>query len=263
MNWILDLDGVVWRGNEAIDGSVDAIARLKEAGQKIYFVTNNSLLTVSQYVKKMASFEIEATEDQIITSAMAAASLLDPSWRVYLIGGGGLKEAIENRGVTIAENYTGVDAVVLGWDPEINFEKMSNAMTAIRSGAKYIVTNADLTYPNPDRLLPGTGSIAAAVTAASGVNPQFAGKPNEPIAALIRPKICSNDVMVGDRISTDGVFARLLGVHFGLVKTGVNEDPGDFDLSTSTTVCEDLRSMVSIFLKEGSLPDGSYLRSRT
>ena len=262
MNWILDLDGVVWRGNEAIDGSVDAIARLYDEGQKIYFVTNNSLLTVSQYVQKMASFGINAGEDQIITSAMAAASLLDPSWKVYLIGGGGLQEAVEDRGVAIAENYRDVDAVVLGWDPEINFEKISNAMTAIRSGAKYIVTNADLTYPNPDRLLPGTGSIAAAVSAASGESPQFAGKPNEPIAALVRSKVNSGDVMVGDRISTDGIFARILGVHFGLVKTGVNEDPGDFDLSSSVTVCEDLGSMVSLFIERGSLPDGSYLRAR-
>lgn len=258
MNWILDLDGVVWRGTEAIEGSADAIERLALLNQDVYFVTNNSLLTVSEYVGKMASFGIKAQEHQIFTSAMAAASLLEPDWNIYLIGGGGLREAVELRGTRIVESYENVDAVVLGWDPEISFEKIANAMTAIRMGARYIATNADSTYPNPDRLLPGTGSIAAAVACAAGVDPEFAGKPNRAIAAMIKPLVNSCDVMVGDRISTDGKFARVLGVHFGLVQTGVREEPGNFDLGSNTTIANDLRSLVELFETQSTLPVGDF-----
>lgn len=258
MNWILDLDGVVWRGTEVIEGSVEAIDRLMLLSQNVYFVTNNSLLTVSQYVDKMASFGIKAQEHQIFTSAMAAASLLEPEWNVYLIGGGGLREAVEFRGAKIVESYENVDAVVLGWDPEISFEKIANAMSAIRMGARYIATNADPTYPNPNRLLPGTGSIAAAVAYAAGVEPEFAGKPNRAIAGIIKPLVSSNDVMVGDRISTDGEFARVLGVHFGLVQTGVREEPGDFDLDNNTTIAQDLRSLVQLFETHNTLPVGDF-----
>lgn len=262
MNWILDLDGVVWRGIEAVEGSPSAISKLTSLGHKVFFVTNNSLLTLSQYVKKMESFGIVADKEQIFTSGMAAASLLSPGTKVYLVGGGGLREAVLARDVELVDGKDAVDAVVLGWDPKIDFEKLTIAMRAIRSGAKYIATNTDPTYPNPDGLLPGTGTIAAAVATASGVDPIVAGKPNPPIVSLIKSHVSEEDVMVGDRLSTDGNFARSLGVHFGLVLSGVNEEVGDFDLSQSATIADDLSSMVSLFEKNGYLPNGDFRTSR-
>lgn len=260
MSWILDLDGVVWRGNQPIEGSSQAIGRLKELGQKVFFVTNNSLLTPDEYVEKMDSFGITVEKRQIFTSALAAASMLDVSERVYVIGGrNGVKSAVQSHGNEIVEDPLLVDAVVVGWDPGITFEKLTVAMRAIRNGARYIATNSDPTYPNPDGLLPGTGSIAAAVAVASGVEPVFAGKPNQPIVDLIRPHLSGDDdVMVGDRLSTDGKFAEVLDVHFGLVQTGVREPFNPSDVAESTTISPNLRSLVAIFEKYGKVPAGDF-----
>ncbi len=261
LNWILDLDGVVWRGNQIIEGSSEAISRLSGMGQSVYFVTNNSLLTPSEYVKKMSSFGIIAEEKRIFTSGMAAASMIEQSDKVYLIGGGnGLKEAVQDRGIEIVDDPDAVDAVILGWDPGITFEKITVAMRAIRGGARYIATNADPTYPNPDGLLPGTGCLAAAVSIASGVEPMYAGKPNPAIVSLISPFLSGDDVMVGDRLTTDGLFARVLGVHFGLVLTGVNESYSASDVAVSTTISRNLLSLVTIFEEKGELPNGDFTR---
>ncbi|NNN18586.1 MAG: HAD-IIA family hydrolase [Acidimicrobiaceae bacterium] len=259
MNWILDLDGVVWRGNQAVEGSSEAISRLGALGQSVFFVTNNSLLTPAEYVVKMQSFGIVAEVEQIFTSGMAAASLLEPDDRVFIIGGGnGLREAVQERGIQLVDDPDQVDAVVLGWDPGINFDKITVAMRAIRGGARYIATNADPTYPNPEGLLPGTGSLAAAVATASGAEPLVAGKPYPAIVSLIKPFLSGDDVMVGDRLTTDGQFARVLGVHFGLVLTGVNEPFRPSDVAKSTTIARDLLSLVAIFEEHASLPDGNY-----
>lgn len=249
---------MVWRGNEGIPGSSEAIGKLSSMGETVFFVTNNSLLTTSQYVKKMDAFGIDVNESQIYTSSMAAASLVEESEKVYLIGGDGIRQALEDRNVEIVDGNGEVDAVVLGWDHEIDFDKITKAMTAIRGGARYIATNSDPTYPSPGKLLPGTGSLAAAVATASGIAPLVAGKPNQAIAELIKPLISLDDVMVGDRISTDGEFARVLGVHFGLVLTGVTEEEGKFDLSKSTTICNDLQCMVSLYEEQGHLPNGDF-----
>lgn len=183
---------------------------------------------------------------------------MEKNTKVFLIGGGGLIEAIEARGAEIVDGAGPVEVVVVGWDPEINFQKIATAMKAIRSGAKYIATNSDSTYPSPSGLLPGTGSIAAAVQIASGVQPVFAGKPNQPIVDLILPLIGPDDVMVGDRVTTDGEFARKLGVQFGLVKTGVDETEVDFDYSNAVTIADDLQSLVELFKVNGKLPDGDF-----
>lgn len=259
MNWILDLDGVLWRGSEPIEGSVEAVVFLLERDEVVWFVTNNSLLTVSEYVAKMRKFGIPAQPEQIVTSALAAASLLREGERVLLIGGSGLREAIELRGAEVVESGdVEVESVLVGWDPEINFDKLTHAMRAIRAGARYIATNSDPTYPNPDGLLPGTGCIASAVSTASEVEPIFAGKPHEPIVNLIKSRLREDAVMVGDRISTDGEFASALGVHFGLVLSGVREEMGDFHLRQDTTICKDLSSLVDIYRERGCLPVGDF-----
>ena len=264
MNWILDLDGVVWRGNQEVEGSSEAISRLQALGQSVYFVTNNSLLTPSEYVQKMRSFRIVADEKQIFTSGMAAASMLETTAKVFLIGGGnGLREAVQQRGIELVDDPSLVDAVVLGWDPGITFEKITVAMRAIRNGARYIATNTDPTYPNPDGLLPGTGCLAAAVANASGTEPIVAGKPNPAIVSLIKPYLSGDDVMVGDRLTTDGKFAKVLGVHFGLVLTGVNEDFTPHDVAKSTTIARSLLSLVSIFEEFGQLPHGDFVQRPT
>ncbi len=233
MVWILDLDGVVWLLNDALEGSKEAIEKIRSMGSEVRFVTNNSVLTVSSYLKKFARFEIEAHEYELFTSSMAAASLIVPGERAYVIGGPGLLEEVSKKATLVSEEdaddrNAGIDVVVVGWDRDFNFSKLTRAMWAVEAGARLIATNSDATYPTPEGLIPGAGSVVASVEAASRVNATFAGKPNKPIADLVSGSIVGEAVMVGDRYSTDGLFANTMGVPFFLVESEVSEEiPSD------------------------------------
>jgi 4-nitrophenyl phosphatase len=227
--WILDLDGVVWLLDTPIPGSPEAIRRLRSQGESLRFVTNNSVLTVSAYLEKFASMGIEVASDELVTSSMAAASLLVPGEKVYVVGGPGLNEQVANVASIVSDqsvddrNET-IDAVVVGWDRGFDFDRLRRAMWAVGSGARLIATNTDPTYPTPRALIPGAGAIVAAVERATGVAAQVAGKPDEPMAAMVRRAIGDDRaVMVGDRYSTDGEFATRLGIPFYLVQSGVEE----------------------------------------
>ncbi|WP_298209577.1 HAD-IIA family hydrolase [Ferrimicrobium sp.] len=229
MQWLLDLDGVVWTLDTPIEGSVEAIARLLDLGHSVRFVTNNSSLSRIQYVDKLTRFGVPVTRDQILTSAMAAATLVKARERVLAIGERGLVEELVAAGVDLVlptrlEDAEDVDAVVLGWYRQFSYSDMSNACVAIRSGARFIATNADPTYPLERLVVPGTGALVAAVVTSTKAQPVFAGKPEEPMVQLLRPLLTEETIMVGDRLSTDGRFAARLGVEFGLVHSGVREE---------------------------------------
>jgi 4-nitrophenyl phosphatase len=229
MQWLIDLDGVVWRMDTPIEGSVDAIARLRRLGHELRFVTNNSSLSRAQYLDKLGRLGIEAMRDEIVTSAMAAATLVERGERVLAIGEHGLLEELEAVGAELVapkslEDAEGVDCVVLGWYRQFDYTDMSNACVAIRSGARFIATNADPTYPLERLVVPGTGALVASVAAATGVQPIVAGKPEDPMVKLLKPLLVGETIMVGDRLSTDGRFAARLGVDFGLVSSGIREE---------------------------------------
>lgn len=227
--WILDLDGVIWLQDEAISGSPEAVRVIRESGMPIRFVTNNSLLTKAEYLAKFQSFGMEVEREEIISSSDAAASLLKPGERVYVFGGDGLREAVEARGGEIVDS-SDVDVVIVGWAPNLSLPPLTRAMRAIRGGARFIATNSDATYPTPKGLLPGAGSMVAAVATAAGKDPVVAGKPNETMAGLIVDQLNGGSVMVGDRLSTDGRFAKALGVPFYLVLSGItSKAPIDYD----------------------------------
>ena len=127
-----------------------------------------------------------------------------------------------------------VDAVVVGLDRAFDFGKLSATSRAIRDGARFVATNDDPTFPTPDGVTPGAGSIVAAVATAAGTSPVIAGKPHRPMAELVAvtcgPTFASNTaIMVGDRWSTDGAFAGTLGCPFALVRTGVTPPGAEVD----------------------------------
>jgi 4-nitrophenyl phosphatase len=222
---LCDLDGVVWLSHQPIPGSVDAIARARAAGHRVLFVTNNSASRLEEVEAALERIGIAAGGD-VLTSAQAAARLLQPGERALVCGGPGVVQALEARGVeVVVEADAIVDAVVVGWHRTFDFEGLTRAARAIGRGARLIGTNDDATYPTPDGPIPGGGSILAAVRTASGVEPEIAGKPYEPMAALVRAAVGEEEarmaVMVGDRPSTDGLFARTLGCRFALVWSGV------------------------------------------
>lgn len=243
MAWILDLDGVVWLANEPIPGAVGAIARLRAAGERVCFATNNASLRVSDQEATLASLGIPATGD-VLTSAMAAALLLQPGQTALVCAGPGVDEALEARGVhRIREGDA--DAVVVGFHLDFDYGRLKAAHAAVRNGARLIGTNDDTTYPTPDGLIPGGGAILAAVVAATEVEAVVAGKPYAPMAALVRELAGDGPhVVVGDRPSTDGLFAVTLGAPFGLVLCGVTT-PDDLPVTPAPTwVTADLAALV-------------------
>ena len=250
---MIDLDGVVWLGEQRIPGSADAIDSLRRRGERVLFLTNNSSMTVGDYVAKLERHRIPSTADDIVTSSQAAARLVDPGARVLVLGGPGIVEALQQRGVddiTVAgvgaARESTYDAVVMGWHRAFDFSMLQEVTTAVFAGAKLIGTNADATYPTPDGLIPGSGSILAAVAYATGVTPVVAGKPNAHIADLVRARLGgAPSVVVGDRADSDGAVARAMGCRFALVLTGVTKDPATADPSPDV-VASDLAELVRL-----------------
>lgn len=226
MAWVLDLDGVIWLGDQPIPGAAEAVARLQRTSEPVAFVTNNSFTRRAAVVAKLARHGIDAG-DMVFTSAMAAASLIEPGTKALVCAGPGVVEALAAAGVhtmDVSEQGAadwGAEVVVVGFHRTFDYHRMTVASTAVRSGARLIGTNTDATYPTPDGPIPGAGSILASIVTASGVEPELAGKPHEPIARMVREAVGPVGMVVGDRYDTDGAFAAVLGHRFGLVLSGV------------------------------------------
>ena len=231
---LCDLDGVVWLMHQPIAGSVNAIQVLKNAGHRVLFVTNNSYSVISDQENALAKIGIDAHND-VVTSSQAAGALLRKGERVLLGGGPGAVEAVKNAGAVLAgrsdvqtdsEIDQEVDTVMVGFHPSFDYRGLTRLSQAVRNGARLIATNDDATYPTPRGLIPGGGSILASVVAASGVEPIIAGKPHQPMADLVRQVLGVTDLsdawMVGDRPSTDGLFAQTVGCKFAQVLTGIS-----------------------------------------
>jgi HAD superfamily hydrolase (TIGR01450 family) len=242
--WILDLDGVVWLANEPIPGAADAVERLRATGERVCFVTNNSSQPVGEQERKLGAMGIPA-EGDVLTSAMAAALLLQPGQTALVCAGPGVDEALERRGVHAVRDGD-ADAVVVGFHLDFDYGRLKAAHAAVRAGARLIGTNDDVTYPTPEGPIPGGGAILAAVVAASGVEPVVAGKPYPPMAALVRQLAGDGPhVVVGDRPSTDGLFAVTLGAPFALVLTGVTT-PSDLPVTPEPeTISPSLAALVA------------------
>jgi HAD superfamily hydrolase (TIGR01450 family) len=228
--WVVDLDGVIWLADQPIAHGDEAVARARERGVRVLFVTNNSSLTVGEYVAKLQRMGIDVPPDDIVTSAQAAAGLLKVGSSAVVCGGSGVTEALKERGVEPRPEGP-ADALVVGWNRDFDFALLTVACRAVWDGATFVATNRDATYPTPDGLLPGAGSLVAAVAFATGTEPVVAGKPNPPVAELLLARAGGRvDLVVGDRLDTDGLLAQRLGVPFGLVLSGVTrEHPGQGD----------------------------------
>jgi 4-nitrophenyl phosphatase len=256
MAWVLDLDGVIWLGDQPIEGSIEAVKRLDSEGEQILFVTNFSAMRKNEMEAKLNDFGLEAT-DRVITSAMAAASLVEPGERVLVCGGPGVTEAVEARGAEAIDpshpfdQNISVDAVVVGFHKNFDFNRLAVCARALHQDARLITTNIDPTYPTVDGLLPGNGSITAAVATAGKVDAVVAGKPHQPVAQLIMrylgiSEAATNDIVVGDLPSTDGLLATELNFRFGLVLSGVTNANTALKLDPQPDmVCPDLASLVS------------------
>jgi 4-nitrophenyl phosphatase len=253
---LCDLDGVVWLAHRPIAGSVEAVADLRRSGRRVIFVTNNSAATSAQHEQALADVGIPARGD-VVSSAMAVTALVVPGTRVLVAAGPGVVEALERAGADVVINtgeplVDAVDAVVVGMHRNFDYDRLAVAADAARRCSRLIGTNTDSTYPTPDGLLPGGGSILAAVAVASGVDPVIAGKPHQPLATLVKSMLAEGQdavdparvLMVGDRPETDGRFAALLGCRFALVRSGVSSAAAEID--EATTVDLDVADLAEV-----------------
>jgi HAD superfamily hydrolase (TIGR01450 family) len=245
---LVDLDGVIWRGDDAIPGAAGGVAELRRAGARVAFFTNNSFTPVEGQLAKLARTGIPAQPGDVLTSSQAAAGLVQPGEAVLAVGGPGLLEALAGRGAApveigrlagdgrraggetdlgplLLELASGplpeVTSVLVGIDPGFDYRRLAIATRAVRGGARLIATNADATFPTPLGLVPGAGAGLAAIAVASGVSPVVAGKPHEAAAKLAKERLGDVSIVIGDRPDTDGAFAERLGARFALVLTGV------------------------------------------
>lgn len=257
---VCDLDGVMWRGDQPIAGSANAVSELRGAGHAVAFLTNNSSATVDSYVEKLGRCGVEVTPEQVLTSAATAAELVardhPAGGRVLACAGAGVVDALENLGFEVVSEGPAA-AVVVGWHRDFDFEGLTRAARAIREGAAFVATNLDPTFPSPDGFLPGNGAIVAAVATASAASPVVAGKPEQPTAQLVHERFGASGVMVGDRPSTDGAMADALGWPFALVLSGVAGPGGDEPVPDPPPafVASDLAAVTPMLLAYLGTPD--------
>nr|MBA2529675.1 HAD-IIA family hydrolase [Euzebyales bacterium] len=219
---VLDVDGVLVRLQEPIDGAAETVAALRRRGLGLAFVTNNASRTPQQVAGLLTAAGITAEPGEVVTSSLAAAGLLEPRTRCRVIGMDGLRTALADRGCTETDDPVKADAVVVGLQVDMTWDDLRRATLALARGARFIGTNADPTYPAPEGPWPGNGATLAALTAASGRTPEIAGKPAAALFRVAARRLPPGRLlMVGDRPETDLVGAAALGWDTALVLTGV------------------------------------------
>lgn len=227
---LLDLDGVVWRGEQMIPGADEAVAAMRARGRSVVFVTNNSSRTPREYAVKLARMKIPTAPDDVVTSGHAVIRELrrigvEPGHQVHVCGGDGIVRMLTHeRFVPVTDEHSDARAVVVGWNPRGTYDDIRKAANLVRQGLPFIASNLDATYPAEGQLLPGTGAIVAAIEVASGRTCTAVGKPKPELFALALERAgadASRALFVGDRPETDIVGARAAGLRCALALTGV------------------------------------------
>lgn len=220
----LDLDGTIYMGDNLIDGAIDFLNRIEEKGIKRFFLSNNSSKSVAQYLVKLEKMGIPANKEEVLLSTHDLLSWLKAEniSETYLVGTEGMKEMLEEVGINT--NSENPQFVVLGYDTEITYEKLTNASIYLHRGVPLVVSHPDMVCPSPNGGLPDTGAYLALFEATTGVTPKhICGKPNpgmilhKIIELGLTPNVCA---MVGDRLYTDMEMANRAGVHGILVLSG-------------------------------------------
>lgn len=234
--YLIDLDGTLYHGNRIIPGAAEFIKDLQAHGIPHLYVTNNSSRTPEDVAAHLRNMGIPAVEEEVCTSAVAAAqyiAAISPGAKVAPIGEKGLLQALDEAGLVVDENKP--DFVVQGIDRSFTYETLTRATRWIASGARYILTNPDLLLPSHDGLVPGAGSISASIRAATGVEPTVIGKPSDVIMkfAIERLGLKNEEVaVIGDNMLTD-------------ISAGVHAGCGSILTLTGVTTSENLQSFVN------------------
>jgi NagD protein len=224
-SWLMDMDGVLVREEQAVPGADRFIAALRERGTPFLVLTNNSIYTRRDLAARLEASGLHIPEEAIWTSALATADFLRdqrPNGTAFVIGESGLTTALHEAGYTMTDRDP--DYVILGETRTYSFERITAAIRLIDRGARFIATNPDPTGPSREGALPATGSVAALISRATGVEPYFVGKPNPLMMRSALNAIGAHSettAMIGDRMDTDIVAGLEAGLHTILVLTGV------------------------------------------
>lgn len=222
--FLLDMDGTIYLGNKLLEGAVEFINACRTTGRSVLFLTNNSSKTGLEYAEKLASLGIQASSDDVLTSGEATISYMKAANigpKVYVLGTGSLRD--EFRGAGFELDRENPDAVVVGFDMELTYERLCRACDLIRKGVKFIATHPDVNCPTENGSVPDCGSIIAAITESTGRSPKIIGKPNKEMIDAAMRKVSSEKsqtAMVGDRLYTDIAMASAAGITGILVFSG-------------------------------------------
>jgi 5'-nucleotidase len=224
-SWLMDMDGVLVREENPIPGAEQFLARLRELEMPFLVLTNNSRHTPRDLAARLRLSGLDVPEGSIWTSALATARFLEdqrPGGTAFVVGEAGLSTALHEAGYTTSERDP--DYVILGETRTYSFERITRAIQLVADGARFIATNPDNIGPSPQGPLPATGSVAALISRATGIEPYFVGKPNP---LMMRSALNAIDAhseetaMIGDRMDTDIVSGLEAGLEAILVLTGV------------------------------------------
>lgn len=230
--YVFDLDGTLYRGGTAIEGAAQAIQTLAASGAQILYFSNNSGMTLADYVAKLTNLGFPATQDQLLTSGVAATSMaVENGYRsAFIVGEPGLWQTVCDGGITVVNDMDQMSDVVISGISKstLSYGLLSQAMQHIRHGADYIACNKDATYPIENGVFqPGSGAVVAFLETCTGVTAKLAGKPNPDILTrkLIQMQLDAKNVLViGDRLDTDIECGRAAGCDTALVLTGVCQE---------------------------------------
>jgi glycerol 3-phosphatase-2 len=250
--FILDLDGVLYRGDDLVPGAAEAIAGLRHRGRRIVFLTNNSARTPDGVAEKLTQLGIPADPAEVVTSAQAAARLVAGNAgsraTAFVVGEEGVRTALADAGVEVVDGAPDrTDLVVVGWDRHADYDKLRTASVLVQRGARLIATNADASYPAPGgELWPGAGALLAAVETTTGVRAEVAGKPHRPLfEEAVRRAGTREALVVGDRIDTDIEGAMAAGLDSALVLSGAAVPADLLDAhALPVGVMEDVRGLL-------------------
>ncbi len=229
-NLIIDMDGVLWRGEQPLPRLPEFFDTLREMGVRFVLATNNASRTGSQYVQRLLRFGAAVAEDEVLTSPQATAAWLAanaPEARIFIIGERGLSSELTRAGLTVLQPEDAQQAthVVVGIDREMNYGKLVEACLAIRAGAAFIGTNPDVTFPSERGIVPGNGATLAALEVSTGVKPLIVGKPQPEMMVQALARMggdATNTAVLGDRLDTDILAGQNAGLPTILVLTGVS-----------------------------------------
>jgi 4-nitrophenyl phosphatase len=227
--FILDMDGVIYRGNTALPGAAEFLAGLRTAGVPFLFLTNNATTPPRLVAERLRGMGIPANASDVLTSSEATAAVLAaemPDGRVLVVGEMGVREALTEAGLRLTTDHEQAEAVVVGMDRECTYARLRDAALAIRRGARFIATNTDRTLPTEIGLIPGAGALVGALQIATDVAPRVIGKPSREIFMFALRRLgtqTDRTAAVGDRPETDIVGGQRAGLRTIAVLTGAGK----------------------------------------